>query len=642
MRKRILTAILFLLCAACCAIGVAACKSDDKKSGQYTCTVHNWGDWIETPATCEDDGIRQRVCLSCGAYDRTVLQATGHDWGEWEEDKATCDDDGLRYRECNSCHKLDKVVVRKKGHAYDMNNIVWLWEDNESARAKLVCMNDSNHTLYIKADVSAETTVQPNFEDDGEITFTAAITYNKAVYRTQKTEIVPKLNPPYTTGLSYNEVKSGGNVTGYSVAGIGNATETEITIPETYNSKPVTTVAPRAFYGKNITKLSLPSSVSSIGENAFANCAQLSDITLPDSIRSIGTDAFNGTAYYNNPANWEDSVLYIDHHLISAKADIAGAVNVKQGTLCIAEYAFRSCLSLTGISIPESVLAIAYNSIYGCTEIEHITVDSNNSKYCGAGDCLIEIHTKILIIGCKNSVIPTDGSVETIYDWAFAEICGLTAMTIPDTVTSIGIYAYAGCKMLSEVEFGNGLISIGAYAFYGCTSLKNLALPSKVNEIGIRAFYGCAALESISVASGNTTFGGSGNCLIETATKTLVLGCNNSVIPADGSVEVIGESSFVNCDLITEITIPDSVKIVCEDVFNGCLALREVKIGNGVTYIGKYAFSGCKVLNSVIFDTPEGWTWHRTESGAGTTIDFSNSSAAAIQLKAYSYIYKRI
>ncbi|MDE6597668.1 MAG: leucine-rich repeat domain-containing protein, partial [Clostridia bacterium] len=593
MKKRILIAILLLVCAACCAIGLTACKTKNKNE-HGTCSVHTWSEWTETAATCDSAGFEQHFCTVCGSVQRKITApAIGHAWSEWKIDKATCDDDGQHYRQCSNCNRNEKIPIPKKGHAYE--KLDWVWID-EKATAVFTCINDENHVIRVDAEITDETTKKPSFTEDGEITYTATVEFGGKRFAKQKVESVPKLFPPYTVGLAYSEIKNGNEIVAYSVMGKGSAVDTEITVPETYNNKPVSQVSARAFYGENITKLSLPSSVKKVGSNAFCNCSALTDITLPDSIQSIGSGAFTNSGYYNDASNWENSALYIDNHLISVKSDIAGAVNVKEGTVCIAENAIRFCLSLTDISVPASVTAIGYNSIYGCTEIENIMVNANNIKYSGAGNCLIEISTKILIVGCKNSVIPTDGSVETIYDRAFENIGGLTDIVIPDSVTKIGQYAYNGCSNLETVTFGNKLETIGSGAFNICTKLKSINLPATVNEIEYRAFYGCGGLESISVNTANPVYSGADNCLIEKATKTLIRGCRNSIIPDDGSVEIIDESAFFMCRQIETLVIPDSVTTICEDAFSSCVELKYLTVGSGVTYIGRNAFYGITEL----------------------------------------------
>ena len=136
-------------------------------------------------------------------------------------------------------------------------------------------------------------------------------------------------------------------------------------------------------------------------------------------------------------------------------------------------------------------------------------------------------------------------------------------------------------------------------AFSYQTRLKSITLPDSVTSIGNDAFYGCSGLTSIFVDKRNTKYHSAGNCLIETATKTLLSGCKTSEIPSDGSVTSIGDDAFRNCSGLTSITIPDSVMSIGMSAFHGCIGLTSVTIGNSVTSIGSWAFEGCTGLTSV-------------------------------------------
>ena len=179
-----------------------------------------------------------------------------------------------------------------------------------------------------------------------------------------------------------------------------------------------------------------------------------------------------------------------------------------------------------------------------------------------------------------------------------------TEIVIPKTyngepVTSIGNYAFVGCDSLTSVTIPDSVTSIGEWAFYSCSGLTSVTIPESVVYIGNDAFRGCSGLESISVSKGNTRYYSNGNCLIETETKTLILGCKNSIIPSDGSVTSIGEDAFYGCSSLTGVTIPDSVTSIGDDAFRDCIGLTSITIGNGVTSIGVGAFDGCSELTSV-------------------------------------------
>ena len=242
----------------------------------------------------------------------------------------------------------------------------------------------------------------------------------------------------------------------------------------------------------------------------------------------------------------------------------------------IGERAFYYCSGLTEITIPDSVTGIGDGAFYYCSGLESITVEAGNSVYHSSGNCLIETGSKTLIAGCKNSKIPTDSSVTGIGNDAFSGCGGLAEITIPDSVTGIG-----------------------KWAFFECSGLTEITIPDSVTSIGECAFLHCDGLESITVEAGNSVYHSSGNCLIETGSKTLIAGCKNSEIPTDSSVTYIGSYAFESCSGLTEITIPDSVTGIGDGAFYYCSGLESVTIGNGVKGIGERAFADCDGLTEI-------------------------------------------
>ena len=120
------------------------------------------------------------------------------------------------------------------------------------------------------------------------------------------------------------------------------------------------------------------------------------------------------------------------------------------------------------------------------------------------------------------------------------------------------------------------LTGLNKGAFAGCTGLTSVTIGNSVTSIGDSAFFGCSELMSIVVDEGNTKYHSAGNCLIKTATKTLILGCNTSVIPAEGSVTRIGNSAFYTCTGLTSITIPDNVTSIDFWTFYNCTGLTSI------------------------------------------------------------------
>lgn len=181
--------------------------------------------------------------------------------------------------------------------------------------------------------------------------------------------------------------------------------------------------------------------------------------------------------------------------------------------------------------------------------------------------------------------------VVAVAEGGFRNCITLTRFTCYAPLSEVGAEAFRGCAALSETELPDSVEEVGEMAFYGCGNLTSLSLGSGVKSIGKNAFYGLSSLESITVSEQNPVYSGEGNCLVEKATGTLLLGCAQSVVPED--VKKIGDNAFLNNEAVREIVLP-----------------------KGVTRIGTAAFNGCKGLTSLTFlGTQE--EWERVEKGDG-------------------------
>ncbi len=439
---------------------------------------------------------------------------------------------------------------------------------------------------------------------------------------------------------------------------------TSITIPDS-----VTSIGGSAFSGcTGLTSITIPDSVTSIDWGAFANCTGLTSITIPDSVTSIVGSAFSGCTgliqltvssgnkVYHSQNNCiiktnekelvvgcktsiipsDGSVTSIDSRAFSGCTGLT-SITIGNSVTSIGYCAFEDCTSLTSITIPDSVTSIGGSAFSGCTGLISLTVDSGNKVYHSQNNCIIETNEKVLVVGCKTSIIPSDGSVTSIGWGAFSGCTGLTSITIPDSVTSIVGSAFSGCTGLTSITIPDSVTSIGYYAFSDCADLTSISIPDSVTSIGESAFSGCTGLTSITISDsvtsiGQNAFSGtayynnsdnwengvlyigkhlikvkktvSGTYEIKYGTKTITelafSGCTSlTSISIPDSVTSIGDYAFYNCTGLTSVTIPDSVTSIGFRAFSGCTGLTSVTIPDSVTSIGNYAFYKCTGLTSI-------------------------------------------
>lgn len=381
-----------------------------------------------------------------------------------------------------------------------------------------------------------------------------------------------------------------------------------------------------AFSDLNVQKIVLPESVQRVGYQAFSYCAA-KEIVLPQTMQFLG-----------------DAAFYFCSNLQK--------INLPEGIERVGDSAFYFCSSLREIVIPDSVIEIGYQAFDYCSCLTRITIGKNTESISGnflQCNRLFEVYNRsvlpieadgtykfggvaknaknIYTIGSGFSKMGTTkngvryfADADKVYlldyygteteltlpetiggkpcilpQYAFNGAESVRKLTIPGSIKNIPYACFSGMPNLTELVLEEGVESIGGSCFLGA-GLTEVKLPASLTSLAGRTFG--ANITKISVEEGNPVYESAGNCVIETASKTLVWGCAASDIPADGSVTKIGSSAFSGCSKLKEITIPAAVKEIGGSAFYFS-GLEKVTLSEGLETIGMHAFSYCENLKEI-------------------------------------------
>ena len=352
-------------------------------------------------------------------------------------------------------------------------------------------------------------------------------------------------------------------------------------------SNGVTSIGDYAFsFCTGLTSIEIPASVKTIGNYAFQGCWGLTSIEIPASVTTIGNAAFNTCIYLTS-------------------------INIPANVTTIGNEAFGNCTGLTSITIPASVTSIGYWAFINCIGLESISVAAGNTIYDSRDNCnaIIEKATNTLIAGCKNTMIPN--TVTSIGDYAFYSCEELKEITIPASVTSIGNYAFQECTSLTTVFMEPTTPpTLGNHVFDNCNDLANIYVPA-----GTSGVYKAAWADYASKIEDYGSCGENVNWSYNTDSKILTIfgtgamadysysnrpwyNYQNDITTVDirAGVTTIGNEAFYECTALTGIELPASVTSIGYQAFSRCYALSSIELPTSVTSIGDDAFYGCVEL----------------------------------------------
>ena len=338
--------------------------------------------------------------------------------------------------------------------------------------------------------------------------------------------------------IEYQKTKGG-----YEVVGLDDKAGEDIKIPESYKGKDIVSIADNAFYGAKIKKVTIPSTLKSVGNQAFAYCERLEGVYISD-INAYAQIEF---------ASIESNPLYYAKKLFINNAEV-------------------SEITVDAENIGNYALA-------GISNVSKITL--NNAKSVGNG-------AFSYAAGVVEIALPS--SLESIGASAFSHATSLTSIQIPDSVKEISHSTFAFCTSLKSATLPASLMEIPERTFLGCISLETIVLPETILTVHDSAFSGCSVLDNITIPAKVTE-------ILDYA----FFNCANLKtlnIAADSKLKTIGKSAFRGCYSIVDLSLMNAsdLTLIDDSAFQFCTNLTNIKIPNEVKTLGDHAFTGCDSL----------------------------------------------
>jgi hypothetical protein len=383
-------------------------------------------------------------------------------------------------------------------------------------------------------------------------------------------------------------------------------------------------IAKKAFDNSGIESVTLPTSLQTIGEGAFQNCANLKSVDIPAATTEIGKQAFYGCTAIKN-------------------------INVQFGLETISDYAFENCTSLESFIIPASVENIGMNPFVSCTGLKDFGVDPDNAGFRFVNGALLDADMYTLICyspanTAKEYAIPE--SVMVIGDGAFAS-SQFETFVFPDRFTEIPAYVFKNSKNLASITIPKSIESINEGAFYGCESLTSIDIPYTVMSLGDYAFANCTSLATVNyeerkleITLGKYLFQ---NCASITtlAIPEMSSGLNVGMFMGSGIEELVlpeyitdigFDYIFANCTSLRRVVLHDnSGEKMGSYIFNGCTALVSANIPKSVVQTGAYAFANCTSLVDIDLSATDEYLMY------GNYTFYNCSSLVYVDMCAYQF-----
>ena len=501
--------VLIFLILSAAILSITGCNPFHTHTGNGEYTV------VKEP-TCTEAGEAQMLCTECGEAAVTVpVPATGHTEVIIPAVEPTCTETGLTEgKYCSVCdiicvkpivvdarHNFENFICTLCGEQYTISGLSF--KSNGDGTCSVVgigtCTDNDVYIPSISPDGDTVTTIgYKAFKDCKNITsfvIPDSVTSigDDAFYNCSSltSVTIPDSVTSIGDGAFYgcgsiqevyiSDIKAWCHISFYNISStptyngaklyLNGEELTDLIIPQGVNTLKYCTFAGCT----SLTSATIPNSVTSIGNGAFRDCRSLTSVTIPDSVTSIGESAFYGCSSLTS-VTIPDSVTSIGNYAFSY-CSLLTSVTIPDSVTSIGDYAFYSCDNLTSVVLGDSVTTIGDSAFYDCTSLTSIDVDNDNEFYKSIDG---NLYTK-------------DGKVLIQYATGKTE----TKFAIPDSVITIGDYAFSSCDSLTTVVIGDSVTSIGNYAFYRCDNLTSVVIGDSVTTIGSEAFYKCSSLTDV-------------------------------------------------------------------------------------------------------------------------------------------------